>query len=66
MLVQAVITEISNTDVISVCLQKDPSTTCSGNSDGMRITWPEATHNWNNGPAVVQSVFVKYFSSCLY
>jgi hypothetical protein len=52
MLVQAVITEISNTDVISVCLLKDPSTSCSGNSDSMRITCPAATHNWNNGPAV--------------
>jgi len=66
MLVQVAITEISNTDVISVCLEKDPSTTCYGNSDSMKITRPAATHNWNNGPAVFQSVFAKYFSLCLY
>ena len=66
MLVQAVITEISNTDVISACLRKDPSTTCSANSNSTRITCPAATHNWNNGPAVVQSAFVKHYSLWLY
>jgi hypothetical protein len=62
MLVLAVITDISNTDVISVCLQQDPSTTRYGNSDSMRITCPAVTHNWNNGPAVFRRVFAEHLS----